>query len=134
MSTKPLRIPQDCYDLTRGFLANGEPATDMSLFEFQPLSIPSQELESFPSLRRVDYDRQHLACEYESFVDTLPSMSLDLIKGSVYFQCRGEDYWDKTSIGEETKIATLLKKIEAYVKNDRLSLHIGKYDEVFRIC
>lgn len=104
--------------MTRGFLANGEPATDMSLFEFQPLSVPSRELESFPSLRRSFYFISTLACEYESFVDTIQSMSLDQFKGSVYFQCRGEDYWDMSSMAEETKITTLLKKAEPYVKND----------------
>lgn len=61
-----------------------------------------------------------LACEYESFVEALPAMSLDLIKGSAYFQCRGEDYWDKTRILEEERIVSLLKKTEAYVKNDGL--------------
>lgn len=33
-------------------------------------------------------------------------MSLVSVKGNVYFQCRGEDYWDKTSIGEEMKITS----------------------------
>ena len=74
-----------------------------------------------------------LACEYQSFADTLPSMSLDFVKGNVYFQCRGEDYWDKTSIGEEMKITALMKKIEAYVKNNGLFLQVGKYDEIYTI-
>ena len=89
----------------------------MSLFEFQSLSIPSQEAESFPSLRRiVSCLLSLLACDYESFVQTLSSVSSDQIRGSVYFQCRSEDYWDQTCIPEETKITSLLKKTEAYVR------------------
>lgn len=42
------RFPQNAYDLTRCFVHSGEPAIDMSFFDYHPLSIPSSIPSSFP--------------------------------------------------------------------------------------